>query len=104
MSEFKGTPGPWEVSSAPKTRTRGIDIRATGRPKIVASIHWPFGDWNEDAQAKATANARLIAAAPELLKCLQAVVSHAEDDPALEAQIHLDICRAAIAKATGGDQ
>jgi len=56
-----------------------------------------------DDDAEAEANARLIAAAPELLAALQAVEEYEEDcTPApgtREAEIRA-MCRAAIAKAT----
>jgi hypothetical protein len=50
-----------------------------------------FGDSEQE-----TANANLIAAAPELLEALQAVVSVAD-----RATVEFDMARAAIAKATG---
>jgi hypothetical protein len=48
------------------------------------------------------ADSRLIAAAPELLHCLEVVLCHTEGDAALESIVHADHIRAAIAKATGG--
>jgi hypothetical protein len=54
-----------------------------------------------DVVAENQANARLIAAAPELLHCLKVILDHTDGDEMLEAQLHLDFVRAAIAKAEG---
>lgn len=82
--EMKHTPGPW--------RTTGSLISNESRV-LVASLS---GASDDDVEA---ANARLIAAAPELLAALKEVV---------EAQKggylgwgHIDAASAAIAKATG---
>ena len=89
----KHTPGPWFVTEG------GQYIEASryehGGRQIVGK---PQGDnpeqWN--------ANARLIAAAPELLEALQSVVAwmDAPDESAF-SDTQLDCVRAAIAKATG---
>lgn len=112
------TKGPWNISPD-KTRTRGIDIIAAGRRKIVASVYWPFGDWNKEAQEHASANARLIAAAPELLEALQSqmaahfatwMAARADYEGStlsaslFEKEPEVIAARAVIAKATGGDQ
>jgi hypothetical protein len=48
------------------------------------------------------ANARLIAAAPELLQALKAIVRHADSDQGRRVTHEdIDLARAAIAKATG---
>lgn len=48
------------------------------------------------------ANARLIAAAPDLLFCLQVICEHAgEDFERLDAMLHLSEAKKAIAMATG---
>ena len=52
---------------------------------------------------KAESNARLIAAAPDLLEALQLFVAHS--DPHCAITRHVDnVARAAIAKATGESQ
>ena len=48
------------------------------------------------------ANARLIAAAPDLLAALQEVLAHTPEPHAGDARAILHRARAAIAKATGG--
>ena len=69
MSEFKGTPGPWEAVS----NERYWEIREeTGQiADLGASQFWfDGGDMNGPVT---TANAQLIAASPELLEaCLRA--------------------------------
>lgn len=53
-------------------------------------------DWDEIPKAQAKRNARLIAAAPDLLEALRAVVRVADRKTA-----EFDLARAAIAKALG---
>ena len=73
MTQFKGTPGPWEIKpeevDRPYIRIRGT--RLGGRFK-VANVLSPDYDGVHHREADETrANARLIAAAPELLEALQ---------------------------------
>lgn len=94
MKEFKGTPGPWE------TCRNNVH---TGR---IATIHHCFGnDWVEvwsldwpDTEEKQEANAKLIAAAPDLLEALQDAL-HAYDKHGEHPE--WDFARAAISKALG---
>ncbi len=92
------TPGPWRAS---QTFPLGdYCIHAAGIPQQLAYlrestvVNWPL-----------EANARLIAAAPDLLAALNVVVAMAEDFLTDPTQDHdhlltaLDGCRAAIAKA-----
>jgi hypothetical protein len=59
------------------------------------------GPSNRDLYSACTANARLIAAAPELLGALLTLVRHIErDNLHTTAGVKLDAARAAIAKAT----
>lgn len=75
MKEFKGTPGPWEA------------CRNNVHTGQIATIHHCFGnDWVEvwsldwpDTEEKQEANAKLIAAAPDLLKALQCLVKSYDD-------------------------
>lgn len=87
--QTKHTPGPWAVES-------DTDI-VSDSGDFVASCHEPGSDVST---AREYANARLIAAAPDLLAALQAIM----DDPdAVDHILHLDAVAAdaAIAKATG---
>ena len=99
------TPGPWIVYKGPMTMSAGLNpffrgivalLRNSGDGEEVAVIL----DRNEEAHDY-EANARLIAAAPELLEALQAYVAN-DGDQFLEADDPLyPKAIAAIAKATG---
>lgn len=85
--QTKHTPGPWFTAATSRIGHAYI-VDADGFTIAEPS---PMGE----------ANARLIAAAPELLAALQAIM----DDPdAVDHILHLDAVAAdaAIAKATGG--
>lgn len=86
MSEFKGTPGPW------KARNLGTEIAVFGSYRLCGMTG---GEIQRDK-----ANARLIAAAPDLLKVLQEVQEFAQGWSQYEMPIGLDDrINAAIAKA-----
>ena len=75
----KHTPGPWSVYSGKGVIQVDIGPRATGhRPCIV---HWSGFDSNDLPRQKDAANARLIAAAPDLLHALEMVRDANRDDP-----------------------
>lgn len=89
----KHTPGPWEVlpgeSRKPYLRVRGTCL---GRLYKIANVLLGFS--TEESKA----NARLIAAAPELLEALESI----RDLPAHPMRKRaVEIATAAIAKATG---
>ena len=84
MSEAKHTPGPWHAVIA------GGVQPVIGGP-LITSAHTKSG-----MLPNYEANARLIAAAPELLEALRGVVRVAD-----RSTIEFDAARAAIAKATG---
>lgn len=93
----KHTPGPWEI------RDVNVTFISIGAPE-----HHSLADtWAIDegvTTEQLHANARLIAAAPELLEALEQI-SHAEaatyDDIHAAIQDLVGIARAVIAKATG---
>lgn len=94
MSEQKHTPGPWQVS-------RGYNT--TDYPCFY--IHGMAGDQKRDV-ATLDANARLIAAAPELLEALKRIGDPefryaSDDDEDTQLSMRIADARAAIAKATG---
>jgi hypothetical protein len=66
--DMEHTPGPWTVD--------GSDVHASGF--IVAQVSWRLEEWE--------ANARLIAAAPELLKALEPFAALLQ--PHVEARAH----------------
>lgn len=100
MSNAQHTPGPWETLtfSNHELQTDFAMVKIGGRVHMV-------GYSDEDK-----ANARLIAAAPELLDALKLLLEHAEGLIAeeypksmhKEQMAQFDSYRAAIAKATGG--
>ena len=89
------TPGPWRaVPNAPGISDTVID---SGRMVVADVISRKSTD-------ELRANARLIAAAPDLLEALRALVDLQEANEASETKAldFWDHARAAIAKATGG--
>ena len=97
----KHTPGPWSICSAEpflfgKKQGEGIGP--------IGFVYGPsFAERSELGQ-EAMANARLIAAAPDLLKALQMafeLLQSVPDDYAMPDHPVWGKCRAAIAKATG---
>lgn len=93
----KHTPGPWRVEQSTRTDQR---IVAGNRWIATASNHDFHPTQEENERTKA--NARLIAAAPNLLLHLARLVeclSAAADDGAYDEQISAAL--EAIAKATG---
>lgn len=98
MTVTRHTPGPWHWDA------NEIDKRS--RPYVRCNVKLP-GAVGNVAVAKVTgeglemtANARLIAAAPELLAACELVLSSTVDDE----EDYRPVLRAAIAKATGGDK
>ena len=101
MSEFKGTPGEWSFShsSASDDNVACIEINSSESLHEIAylqSTPSSIGKYEQTSLDKTIANAHLIAAAPELLEALQAVVRVAD-----RQTDEFDIARAAIAKALG---
>lgn len=102
------TPGPWEAEliGSPRVLARDskdqfpvCDIRGWGH--LTGKGHGALGLEKEPAIAIQEANARLIAAAPELLYALRGLVAaYGFDDPTRESPWFKD-ARAAIAKAEG---
>lgn len=91
----KHTPGPWYVDTQAK---RADYIRAVGDelPGTCAVAQMcSRGGWSES-----NANARLIAAAPDLLEALELCL-HAVKLAGWEGDYSAQKARAAIAKATG---
>lgn len=94
------TPGPWRIVKTGNTRAI---ISCEGAPRTIASLDRQFPhlmDENENA-----ANARLIAAAPELLDALLGLVVECEKlpdfHPTLRPSIALRHAIDKIEKATG---
>lgn len=103
-SDAKHTPEPWYVSERGQTHDtdRTIYARtASGNPRWIARV---YGEGIPTvATNERTANARLIAAAPELLEALCEALTLFESclDGRPQTRAVADLARAAIAKATG---
>ena len=100
MIETHHTPGPWKVYKELTSRSGewliAMDAGDKGRGIAIAETRVATGD--------ELANARLIAAAPELLEALQRLSAQCErlrlpGQPETDAE---KTARAVIAKATGG--
>lgn len=104
MKEFKGTPGPWETD------------RNNVHTGQIATIHCCIGnDWVEiwspnwpDTEEKQEANARLIAAAPELLEALRQLRDYVQDcylqagdESMMDTDHPMRLAASAIASALG---
>ena len=103
MSAFKGTPGPWRPSlHGPSGFTYGIEAGPSHDP--VKIVKW--GGIGRPSSETGQANARLIAAAPELLAELshlrKLVGAFIESGGCIPGLATLNGADAAIAKATGG--
>lgn len=98
MSEFKGTPGPWKYNA--NTRQIGVvdtsDTQSYGMMLSVAYI-------DECDHSEYASNARLIAAAPDLLEALQNLMTRVQYDKDAKHWFtdEQKAARAAIAKALG---
>ena len=102
--ESKHTPGPWHVGGIADSIVYAADGFAVANANVYHNSHGPH---------ETGANARLIAAAPDMLAALEAIearISGIWDNPALVAFGPLStntdadclaIARAAIAKAKG---
>lgn len=92
MTQFKGTPGPWRVS---EKRGDLIDIRHENNEPGAMSLNLAQVVARQSWLKEAEANARLIAAAPELLEALQDLQARAC------IYVNTSKAKASIAKATG---
>ena len=108
----KHTPGPWSVGEVSHKKQR-VDIDSLHADQTVGHQTWrglarAYGceDMPAEGTAVMLANARLIAAAPELLEALRGMQA-LDDEHHQRGQCDDDVCaevrkaRAAIAKATG---
>ena len=93
----KHTPGPWSFYTEPQPSGCPI-VGAKGL--MIAQLAHSI-NYNDQAET-AIANARLIAAAPELLEALQKMLDVWEHGGI--ATYPIGEARAAISKATGGQQ
>ena len=96
------TPGPWHIATEPDSGNYAITVKSPGISSHVANIF--AGRLCEEHGGSAYANARLIAAAPDLLAALEALrgdlLRYPNDDARREMIV--DAADAAIAAARGG--
>ena len=97
------TPGPWFATALRKQGADpskdGCDIGADNGSNVAIALHQA----SDRTDSETVANARMIAAAPDLLAALQALVEHGTDSPQHRAA-EAAIARAeqSRAKLTGG--
>lgn len=102
----KHTPGPWHADGLEIWATKAVRFNLTtvGTPMIAAVC----AHADMEGGFPANANARIIAAAPELLEALERLVTEIilsdVDMEYIDSHFmpHIEKARAAIAKATGG--
>lgn len=99
--EFKGTQGPWKIIHGGFRNDDGFSIGSdnatASRVKVTAEC-WPCTIVDQEHRDELLANARLIAAAPELLAACQDLLNHASVTEHMSAH-SVEQARAAIAKA-----
>jgi hypothetical protein len=103
------TPGPWNADKnfmGPDTYGDGnsIPVFPRGGGVAICDVVAVTGEGlsRPDVQARAEANARLIAAAPELLEALEKAADWLSRSIRIDDREQAEDARAAIAKATGG--
>jgi len=99
MNTHTHTPGPWQIqfwNDSSRPSRRDTPVITTGKDAIGEL----FNLWDEDGEdreAERLANARLIAAAPEMLAALQSLAHPMASDEDLQNAL------AVIAKVKGGE-
>ena len=93
MTKAKHTPGPWWADFDGENTFDGVEIQQVGRLHYVPVANVPV-DYTDREEREA--NARLIAAAPDLLDALEEAVSQHG-----HGLVNLDAARTALAKAKG---
>jgi len=92
------TPGPWVVSDDGLVTGRDGRVRFAGTPSIDI---FDASEWPSELATEAQANARLIAAAPDLLAALKELYGHAYGAGIPSMRQPMLNARAAIARAEG---
>ena len=94
MKNQKQTPGPWTAVYKPSMNLAGIHIRSSDKYLEVNYC-------NSSETEMPEANARLIAAAPEMLQALEVAVKYFNDNGGHEAYTFLADMENALSKARG---
>lgn len=102
LTDLKHSPGPWRLADT------DVVADAFGEEVLIAGVYaGGYTRGGNGNRERLEANARLIAAAPELLEALKAILADCGEttmDGYVENSIHSDEvnkARAAISKATG---
>ncbi|MEQ4691344.1 hypothetical protein [Providencia manganoxydans] len=99
--EFNGSKSPWHIGSHPFEYRNRHTIRSDDNT-VIAHVSQPS---DNEQSARADADVRLIAAAPELLEALQKLLKYHDDfygsEPNEDPEHPLAVAKAAIAKALG---
>jgi len=102
MSKQAHTPGPWEVHWGeyyPEVRKR---FRPDHHSIVCGTVHGYM--YSENREAEQRANARLIAAAPDLLEALNNLIAAMDRDGDLKYETLREDARHIVELATGGDK
>lgn len=96
------TPGPWVCLHQPARTAEIATVAWVGEWCVgVMTPGFPGGNYRDLNWGDTAADARLIAAAPELLAALKAVLEWGTDENYERARAACNNARAAIAKAEG---
>lgn len=95
----KHTPGPWRLIVDRKSTPGGWTVE---RP-LIGTDGWTIADMLAVNTPERAANARLIAAAPELLAAIERAIAalHSDGAPALQRDRALAVLDAALVAASG---
>jgi multidrug efflux pump subunit AcrA (membrane-fusion protein) len=93
----KHTPAPWNIFDDDRNESKEIFVREGGLEKVIATLGIGF---SEPFESQQQANAKLIAAAPELLAAAERSLNWLSSYPGGNATSAYDQMRAAIDKAT----
>lgn len=109
----KHTPGPWAISEGAYGMQTAVSWLYDDRDRCDSGEYSGEKCWIDTDKdgapyfmgpdPHAEANARLIAAAPDLLEAVEYIVNWSDDKGKWNPETARDLCRAAIAKATGGN-
>ena len=105
MSEYTHTSGPWTVTGpGPYDTESRVTLTVAQDSPTKTQVALVGNAPALMTRAEAEANARLIAAAPELLQALKTITKWADETGAMDDdEVERQAVDAAIAKATGGE-
>ena len=96
------TPGPWHFHEDEHSLTAEIHAEYdNGKPRHHVVAVAETVDWLGERLADAVVNAKLIAAAPDLLECVEAMLEEYEEGRQIQPFEIREMCRRARGKARG---